>query len=53
MRWLVGSGLAVDEGHAVVLGNALLQAGLLHHVAYEHTFKDTDHLYRHVKHVRD
>jgi hypothetical protein len=44
VRWLLSQGHAADEGHAAALGNALLQAGLLHHVAYEHTFKNADAL---------
>mgnify|MGYP001811193783 CR=1 FL=1 len=46
MHWLLRDGHAGDEEAAMALGNAMLQAGLLHHVAYEHTFKNTDLLYK-------
>jgi hypothetical protein len=47
VRWLVSAGHAGDEAEATALGNAMLQAGLLHHVAYEHTFKGSgDLLYK-------
>lgn len=46
VRWLVAQGHAGDEDAAAALGNAMLQAGLLHHVAYEHTFKNADLLYK-------
>lgn len=46
VRWLVACGHAADEAGAVALGNAMLRAGLLHHVAYEQTFKDSDLLYK-------
>ena len=42
--WLVSAGHAADEDGAVALGNALLQAGLLHHVAYEQAFKSSNTL---------
>jgi hypothetical protein len=45
-RWLVSGGHAPDEAGAVALGNAMLQAGLVHHVAFEHTFKNNDLLYK-------
>ncbi|KAI8468383.1 MAG: hypothetical protein J3K34DRAFT_523009 [Monoraphidium minutum] len=44
VRWLVAHGHAADEAGAAAIGNAMLQAGLLHHVAYEHTFKDSENL---------
>ncbi|GBF96590.1 hypothetical protein Rsub_09336 [Raphidocelis subcapitata] len=43
-RWLVSAGRAADEAAAVALGNALLQAGLIHHVSYDKTFKSSDSL---------
>ncbi|KIZ02549.1 Phosphatidylinositol3,4,5-trisphosphate-dependent Rac exchanger 1 protein, partial [Monoraphidium neglectum] len=46
VRWLVESGHAAGDEQAVALGNAMLQAGLLRHVAYEHTFKNTQLLYK-------
>jgi hypothetical protein len=46
VAWLVANGHAADADGAVALGNAMLQAGLLHHVAYEHTFKDSELLYK-------
>lgn len=46
VRWLIQEGHAASEEQATTLGNAMLQAGLLHHVAYEHTFKDADILYK-------
>lgn len=46
VAWLIGSGAAADEPSALALANAMIQAGLLHHVAYEHTFKDGDLLYK-------
>jgi hypothetical protein len=45
-KWLVANGHAADEEAAVHLGNSMVQAGLLHHVAYEHTFKAGDLLYK-------
>ena len=46
VKWLVAGGHAPDDAAATALGNAMLQAGLLHHVAYEHTFKPSDLLYK-------
>jgi len=46
VKWLVSSGHAPDEAGAAALGNAMVQAGLLHHVAYEHTFRAGDLLYK-------
>lgn len=44
VRWLVRTGAAADEAAALELGNRMLQLGLLHHVLYEHEFRN-QHLY--------
>jgi len=46
VKWLLTGGHAADEEDALTVGNTMLQAGLLHHVAYEHTFKANDLLYK-------
>jgi hypothetical protein len=45
VAWLVGKGHARDAAAAVALGNRLLDAGLLHHAAYEHRLKDSAGLF--------
>ena len=44
--WLCAEGHASDTDSALALGNALLDAGLMHHVTYEHRFKDKELFYR-------
>jgi hypothetical protein len=45
VAWLVAHGHAPDAASALALGNALLDAGLLHHAAYEHRLKDSCDLF--------
>jgi hypothetical protein len=45
VAWLVKQGHARTPEEAVALGNRLLDAGLLHHAAYEHRLKDSSGLY--------
>lgn len=46
--WLVSSQKAATPEEAVVLGNDMLRAGLLHHVSFKRPFQDRDSLYRYV-----
>lgn len=46
VAWLVAQRAAGSCEEAVLLGNDMLRAGLLHHVTYRHLFANKDHLYR-------
>jgi hypothetical protein len=46
VRWLLAARAAGSEEEAVLLGNDMLRAGLLHHVKYRLLFENKDHLYR-------
>ena len=46
VRWLLTNSAASSEEEAVLLGNDLLRAGLLHHIKYRLLFENKDHLYR-------
>ena len=46
VAWLVAQRVAGSQEEAVLLGNDMLRAGLLHHVSYRHLFANKDYLYR-------
>ena len=46
VAWLVAQRVVGSQEEAVLLGNDMLRAGLLHHVTYRHLFANKDHLYR-------
>jgi pyruvate/2-oxoglutarate dehydrogenase complex dihydrolipoamide dehydrogenase (E3) component len=44
--WMVGAGMAGDVEEAELIGNLLMEAGVLHHVLREHEFKNDYLFYR-------
>ena len=46
VAWLVAQRVTASQEEAVLLGNDMLRAGLLHHVSYRHPFENKEHLYR-------
>lgn len=48
VKWLVSNDKAATSEEAVMLGNDMLRAGLLHHVSFKRQFQDKDSLYRYV-----
>mmetsp|Transcript_18783 Transcript_18783/g.46136 ORF Transcript_18783/g.46136 Transcript_18783/m.46136 type:complete len:670 (-) Transcript_18783:37-2046(-) len=48
VQWLVSSGAAANESDAVNIGNAMMNAGVFHHVLRDHPFKDEMLFYRFV-----
>ncbi|PNW84735.1 hypothetical protein CHLRE_03g156550v5 [Chlamydomonas reinhardtii] len=46
VAWLVAAGAAAGPAEAVALGNSMMEAGLFHHVVYEHRFEDDYLFYR-------
>ncbi|KXZ48705.1 hypothetical protein GPECTOR_26g608 [Gonium pectorale] len=46
VAWMLAAGAAAGPAQAVALGDAMLRAGLLHHVLYEHGFEDALLFYR-------
>ncbi|CAL8462122.1 g1653 [Coccomyxa elongata] len=46
VRWILSNGIAGSEGEALLLGNDMLHAGLLHHVKYKRLFQNNGNLYR-------
>ena len=46
MQWLLSNQKAAAPEEAVMLGNDMLRAGLLHHVSFKRPFQDKDSLYR-------
>ena len=46
VAWLTSNDKAATPEEAVILGNDLLRAGLLHHVSFKRPFQDKDSLYR-------
>ncbi|KAK9907705.1 hypothetical protein WJX75_008523 [Coccomyxa subellipsoidea] len=46
VRWLIRSGNAGSDGEALLLGNDMMRAGLLHHVKYKRPFEKNSNLYR-------
>lgn len=46
VKWMTANGIAGSTGTAVQIGNSMLEAGLLHHVVYEHSFQDQNLYYR-------
>lgn len=46
MKWLIAAKHAKDEKQALVLGNRILDLGLIEHVTRDHAFKN-DHLFYH------
>ena len=46
VAWLTSNDKAATPEEAVMLGNDLLRAGLLHHVSFKRPFQDKDSLYR-------
>eukprot|EP00884_Botryococcus_braunii_P000010 jgi/Botrbrau1/10009/Bobra.0012s0097.1 len=46
VQWLIRSGAAADESEAILLGNQMLQLGLLYHVKYKHAFENRFLFYR-------
>ena len=46
VQWLLSHQKAAGPEEAVMLGNDMLRAGLLHHVSFKRPFQDRDALYR-------
>ena len=46
VAWLTSNDKAATPEEAVMLGNDMLRAGLLHHVSFKRPFQDKDSLYR-------
>eukprot|EP00181_Compsopogon_caeruleus_P000307 CAMPEP_0184689220 /NCGR_PEP_ID=MMETSP0312-20130426/30535_1 /TAXON_ID=31354 /ORGANISM="Compsopogon coeruleus, Strain SAG 36.94" /LENGTH=774 /DNA_ID=CAMNT_0027146547 /DNA_START=629 /DNA_END=2954 /DNA_ORIENTATION=- len=46
VEWMVRNHYALTEEDAVRLGNAMMQAGIIHHVLREHLFENSSLLYR-------
>lgn len=46
VRKMIGIGMVRNETQALELGNMMLQAGIFHHVVYEHAFKNEGLFYR-------
>ncbi|ETO10409.1 hypothetical protein RFI_26966 [Reticulomyxa filosa] len=46
VKWLVGNGYAKGVNHAVAIGNLLMEKRLVHHVTYEHQFKNENLFYQ-------
>ncbi|BDA45975.1 probable phosphatidylinositol 3,4,5-trisphosphate-dependent Rac exchanger protein at N-terminal half [Coccomyxa sp. Obi] len=46
VRWMLSNGVAGSEGEALLLGNDMLHAGLLHHVKFKRPFQNNGNLYR-------
>eukprot|EP00798_Chlamydomonas_sp_ICE-L_P022719 gene22719-29882_t len=44
--WMVRMGHAPDRLLACALGQAMMNAGLIHHVVWEHQFEDQYYFYR-------
>ncbi|CAM9920201.1 unnamed protein product, partial [Phaeothamnion confervicola] len=46
VAWMRTTGVAAHDAEAVAIGNALMRAGLLHHVGLRHAFQASRQLYR-------
>eukprot|EP01147_Barroeca_monosierra_P000102 gene101-3494_t len=44
--WLIDYQYVQNRSHGKIMGTALLQAGIIHHVSDEHDFEDKPYLYR-------